>query len=133
MNWARALIAGVVAGIVMNLVSFVGHGVLLRDTYTEYPVFTQEAANPVWFFVIAILIGIFAAILFAKTRACWAAGVAGGVAFGFWLSLVAFFSNFYSPLVLEGFPYFLSWWWGAINVVEGLLGGAVLGALYKKA
>ena len=77
-------------------------------------------------------IGIFAAILFAKTRTSWAESWKGGATFGFWLSLTAFFANFYYPLVLEGFPYYLSWCWGGINVIEGVIGGAVLGLIYKR-
>ena len=57
----------------------------------------------------------------------------GGVTFGFFLGLVAYFTNFYNPLVIEGFPYYLSWCWGAINVISFLVLGAVLGLMMKKA
>lgn len=131
MNWGRVLIAGVVAGIVVNLVDFVLHGMIMSSTYTEYSVFTQEQANPLWFFVIAILIGIFATALFAKTRDCWAEGIKGGLTYGFFLGLVFFFQPFYNPLVLEGFPYYLSWCWGGINMIDALVFGLVIGGLYK--
>jgi len=36
-----------------------------------------------------------------------------------------------NPLVLEGFPYFLSWCWGAITMIDSVILGAVLGAMYK--
>ena len=52
MNWSKALIAGVVAGIVLWLANFLMHGVIMAETYMKYPVFTQEQANPVWFLVI---------------------------------------------------------------------------------
>ena len=42
MNWTRALIGGVVAGIVVWIADFVMHGILLGETYARYPVFTQE-------------------------------------------------------------------------------------------
>ncbi len=131
MNWGRIAIAGIAAGIVMNLADFVMHGFLLAATYTRYPVFTQTEANPMWFFLISICIGLAAACLFAKTRNCWSAGVSGGVTFGLFLGLVAFFQPFYNPLVLEGFPYYLSWCWGGTNLIDALVGGVALGALYK--
>ena len=53
MNWSRALIAGVVGGVVMNFASFVIHGFILANTYTRYAVFTQEQANPLHFFLVA--------------------------------------------------------------------------------
>lgn len=40
--------------------------------------------------------------------------------------LAAFFPNFHYPLVLNGFPYHLSWCWGGI----GLIGYAVMGVLF---
>lgn len=132
MNWGRVTIAGVAAGIVIWLADYVMHVMIMGATYAKYPeVFTQEEASPFWFLLVSVCIALAAAILFAKTRKCWSAGVAGGVAFGFWLGLTAFFGPFYFPLVLLGFPYYLAWCWGGIHLIEGLIGGAVLGALYK--
>lgn len=133
MNWGRIIIAGVAAGVVVSLADFVMHGQILANTYINNPeVFSQEA-NQMWFPLITICITIMAALLYAKTVDSWAPGVSGGIAFGFFLSLVAFFFNFFHPLVIAGFPYYLAWCWGGINIIEGLIGGAVIGALYKKA
>jgi len=133
MSWGKTILAGVIGGFVVSVVDYFLHGVVMARTYATYPVFSQEQANPVWFILIAIVIGIFAAVLFAKTRSCWAEGWKGGLTYGFWLGMVAFFANFYFPLVLAGFPYYLGWCWGGINVIEGLIGGAVLGLIYKQA
>ncbi len=132
MNWTRALIAGIVGGFVVNIADFVQHGMILASTYEKYDVFTKEQANPGYFFAIAVLTGIFAAILFAKTRNSWADGIKGGVTFGFLLGLTFFWQPFYNPLVIEGFPYHLAWCWGGINLIDGTIFGAVVGAIYKK-
>jgi hypothetical protein len=132
MNWTKTLLAGVVAGIVRNLSDFVMHGMILGPTYQRYPAFEQEPANPGWFFAVAVCIGLMTALLFAMSRASWAAGVAGGVKFGLLVGLVAFFPSFYNPLVIAGFPYFLAWCWGGINVIGYVLMGATLGALIKR-
>ena len=133
MNWTRILGAGLVGGIVVNLVDFVQHGLIMNATYKKYSdVFTQEQANPVWFFVISIVVAIFFSILFAKTRECWAAGVKGGVTYGFWIGMVAFFGNFYFPLVIDGFPYHLAWCWGGIGVIDAVIGGAVVSLIIKR-
>jgi hypothetical protein len=132
MNWTRVVLAGLAAGIVTNVADFVMHGNIMAATYARYPqVFTQTPSNPLWFTFIGVCIGIAAAILFAKTRGSWAAGVAGGVAFGFFLGLVGFWPGFYNPLVLDGFPYYLAWCWGGITMIDSLLAGAVLGAIIK--
>lgn len=132
MNWTKILLVTVVGGLATNIVDFLLHGLVLGSTYMEYEVFTQEQANPLWFLLISVLIALFAAILFARTRASWADGVQGGLAFGLLLGLLLFWQPFYSPLVLEGFPYFLSWAQGAIGLVDGLVFGLVAGAIYKR-
>lgn len=133
MNWTRVVLGGVVAGVVVWLADFVMHGILLADTYTRYPeVFTQEQANPLSFLAISVAIGFFVAVLFAKSRASWSAGWKGGATFGLFLGLASYFMNFYFPLVIDGFPYYLAWCWGGVGVIDSVLGGAVLGALIPR-
>jgi len=133
MNWGRVLAGGVVAGLVMNAADFVQHGVLLAGTYKKYAdAFSQTPVSPLYFLAISLCVGIFTAILFGKTRASWAPGWKGGLSFGFFFALAIFFLNFYDPLVIGGFPYHLAWCWGGINVVDGLLGGAVMGAIIRR-
>ena len=133
MNWTRALVAGVVGGIVMWIADFVLHGFVMGGTYMKYPeVFTQEPSNPLLFLVIEVLIGIPAAIIFAKTRQSWAEGVKGGLSFGFWIGLLGFFPQFFNNLVIKGFPYFLGWCWGGITLIVALILGIVLGLMIKR-
>jgi len=133
MSWTRVIVGGVVAGIVTNVVDFVMHGMLLGDTYRRYSsVFSQEQANPAWFAVISVLTGLFAAVLFGKSRASWAPGWKGGLVFGLLLGLVAFWPSFYNPLVIDGFPYHLAWCWGGITLIDSLAAGVVLGAIIRR-
>lgn len=132
MNYARVLLAGLAGGIVIWLADFVMHGIMLGPTYTRYPVFTQEAASPFSFLLVEVFLALTAALLFAKTRDSWGAGWAGGANFGVYLGLVRFFMHFFSPLTLEGFPYYLSWCWGGITLIDGVILGAILGVLYKR-
>ena len=132
MSWSKAVLGGILGGIAMMMVDFVTHGVILADTYRRYPeVFEQEGGGPLWFTLICILIGIALGILFAKTRRSFARGIAGGLAFGFLAGLVQFFTNFFDALVYEGFPYYLSWCHGAIDLVAFTVAGAVLGLVLK--
>ncbi|MBP9826600.1 MAG: hypothetical protein KBF21_20395 [Thermoanaerobaculia bacterium] len=133
MNWTRIVLGGVVAGIVTNLVGFVMHGILLADTYKRYSeVFTQTEANPAKFFAVSIALSLGVAILFARTRPSWAAGWKGGATFGLFFGCAQLFVNFYNPLVIAGFPYYLGWCWGGIEVILGVVRGAVLGALIPR-
>ncbi len=132
MNYPRVLLGGVVGGIVVWLVDFVLHTVIMGPTYLRYPVFTQEQASPFAFLVVEVALAVTAALLFGKTRNSWGEGAAGGATFGFYLGLVHFFMHFYDPLIFEGFPYYLSWCWGGIYMIDSVILGVVLGLLYKK-
>lgn len=132
MNWTKILLAGIVGGVLGTIADFITHGVILGNTYTKYPeTFSQTATNPLYFLAISIFIGFFAAILFSKTRKCWADGWKGGATFGFYLGLVFFFSQFYSALVIDGFPYFLSWCHGGSSLIAATIMGLGLGLVLK--
>ncbi len=132
MNWTKMLIAGVAAGVAMNLADWVMHGMIMANTYAGLPeVFTQEQANPGWFFLVAVCLALAAALLYAKTYDCWSGGLPGGVRFGVCLGLVVFFVPFYNALVIDGFPYYLSWCQGGMNLISMTIAGAVIGLLYK--
>ncbi|MEZ5332062.1 MAG: hypothetical protein R2991_08395 [Thermoanaerobaculia bacterium] len=134
MRWGKVFLGGIVGGIVMWLVDFVQHGVIMADTYMSYPEVFNQAENPNapwWFLLVEVCIAIAAAMLFVKTRGSWAAGVSGGLTFGFFLGLVGFFPNFFHPLTIDGFPYYLAWCWGGMTMIASLVLGAVLGLIVK--
>ena len=128
----RAILAGLVGGVVMWLVSFLLHGVIMAPTYMKYTeVFRQEAVNPLWFLFIEILIALPAAVLFSRTRGSWSPGIAGGVVFGFWLGLIGSFAQFFTPLTIAGFPYYMAWCWWGMNLLTTMVLGAVFGAMVR--
>jgi len=131
MNWGKILLTGGVGGIVLNLYQWLMHGFILRSTYESYAVFGREPANPAWFFVVAIAIGIAGAMLFSKTRSAWGEGAKGGVMFGAFVGLIVFFGQFYFPLVINEFPYYLAWCWGAIAMIGWIIFGAVASFFIK--
>lgn len=131
MNWGKVLLTGTVGGVVVNIYQWLMHGFIMEATYKSYEVFGRDPANPVWFFVVAITIGIAGAMLFSKTRSAWGEGVKGGVMFGVFVGLISFFAQFYFPLVINGFPYFLAWCWGGINIIGWMIFGAVASFMVK--
>lgn len=131
MNPIKIVVAGIAAGVVTWLTSFVMHGVILGPTYLRFEVFTQEQTSPLTFLFVGVCVALMTALLYARTHSCWGGGLKGGMVFGVFLGLAAFFGYFYNPLVLEGFPYFLAWCWGGVNLINAVIGGAVLGLIYK--
>jgi len=133
MNWMRIVLGGVLAGVATNIADFVMHGMILAKTYQKYPeAFSQTPANPLHFAAISVVMGICIAILFAKSRSAWEAGWKGGATFGLFFGIAIFFSGFYMPLVIGGFPYYLAWCWGGTYLVDALVGGVVLGAVIPR-
>ena len=132
MNWTRIALAGLAAGVVTWISDFVLHGMVMGPTYQRLSqVFSQTQANPAWFLLVSFTICFMAALLFARTRGNWAHGWKGGLAFGFYLGLVVFFQRFYDPLVIDGYPYYLSWCQGGISMIDSLLAGAVIGSIVR--
>lgn len=131
MNWSKALISGVAGGVVLAVYEAIMYGFVMAGTFAAYPGVFRQDANPIWFSVIAILIGAVAGMFFAKSRASWSPGPKGGMNFGMWLGLIAFFAGFYTTLMHPGFPYFLTWCMGGISLIGWVLYGAVAGAINK--
>lgn len=135
MRWSKVLTAGLVGGIVNAVFGFLMYAVIMGNTFRKYSpeVFrgAENEPNMMWFIIMPVLLGLAGAVLFAKTRATWQAGLKGGVLFGFWVGLIGFLSNFYLPLTITGYPYYLAWCTGSIIVIGWMVFGAVLAAVYK--
>ncbi len=131
MNWIKIIITGVVGGVVIWVYNFLMHGLIMGKTYEKYEVFRMDG-SPVYFVLVMVLIAFFGALLFAKTRSSWADGIKGGIIFGLFIGLFLFFYQFMNVLVIEGFPYHLSWCWGGIVLIGWVVFGAVAGLLIKK-
>ena len=134
MNWGRAVVAGLIAGIAQNIVNFVLHGLILGGMYVDQAAFVQEEdpANFVWFTVIAVVIGVVAALFFSSSRQSWADGAKGGLHFGILLGAVVGFQQFYLTLVIDDFPYHVAWIWLGVEIISFGVGGMVLGAMVKR-
>lgn len=133
MNTNKAITAGAVGGVGLAVYEFVMHGLIMGNTYAGNPNTFRQDANMIWFPIIAIILGVTAGMLFGKTRSMWAEGAKGGMTYGFWLGLVVAFGAFYSPLTINGFPYYLAWCWFGITLLGWVVYGAVAGMMYKTA
>jgi len=131
MNWSKTVVAGLAGGVVNAVYEFIMHGMVMRKTYEGLPEVFRQDANFMWFPVIAILMGLAGALLFARTRGSWAAGAKGGMMFGVFMGVISFIAMYYSPLTVQGFPYYLTYCMGGIGFIEWVIFGAVVGSIYK--
>lgn len=133
MNWGKVLLTGGVGGVVVWLFNFLMHGVIMSNAYARYSsLFSQEEGNPIWFLLVAACMATAVAMIFSKTRSSWGDGVKGGVIFGAFVGLVGFFAQFYAPLIYNGFPYYLAWCWGGIEILGWMIFGAVASFIIKE-
>ncbi len=130
MQLNKALSAGAVGGIVLAIYEYLVHGMLLANQYKAIEGFKQ-ADSPFWFPIIAIVMGLVAGVIFAKTRSAWESGAKGGMTFGFWIGLLGGFASFYQPLTVAGYPYAMAWYSLIVMVIGWMLFGAVAGSMYK--
>ena len=130
MNWGKILLTGAVGGVVVWLYSFLMHGVIMDATYAANSIFRRDA-NMFSFLLVAACMSTALAMIFAKTRSSWAEGIKGGLTFGAFAGLVGFFAQFYAPLIFNGFPYYLAWCWGGIDLLGWTIFGAVASFIIK--
>jgi hypothetical protein len=60
-------------------------------------------------------------------------GPKGGATFGVYAGVLINFPTWiFSHLLVDGFTYGLAWLWTVIGIVWAVIGGAVVGAIYRK-
>jgi hypothetical protein len=135
MKSGKFWIAVLVAGVVANVVDYVGQGMVLTGMYYSKltDVFRQDMN------IGGLVFGDFVAVLvlawvYDKVASAFGGGVKGGACCGFYLGvLVNFPAYHFINLMFKGYPYSLTW----INTIYGIIWyvivGAILAAVMKKA
>jgi hypothetical protein len=131
MNIKKCLIIGIVVGIVGVVFDAVVHGGLLANYYTQAP-FRQDTSMA-WVIVSNVAAGLVFAWVYLKVAGSFAPGVSGGITMGFYAGvLVNFPSAILLNVLLQNFPYALSWSWVVAGIVFYVMAGAIAGALNRK-
>ena len=133
MKSGKFWIAVLVAGVVMNVLDYVLHGIILRDMYTSDPTTFRQMDNPMWF-VIGDFVAVFVmAWFYDRVYGSFSGGVKGGMTYGIYFGIIVSFpAMIFTHLVFNGFTYSMAWVATIAGVVWGGIAGTVLGALYKK-
>ena len=129
----KLVLAALAVGLAINVVDFFVHGMLFENTYySQVPIFRRD--NTVPFLVLGdFMKGLVFVWVYDRVRDSFAAGAAGGAAFGLYAGvLVQFPSNIFLHLLVKDFPYGLTWAWTIYGVVLAVLVGAIAGAIYKR-
>ena len=131
MNLKKCLTIGLVLGVVANVIDFVVQGNLLANYYAAPP-FSQEN-NIVWLVVGDFVAALVFTWVYLRFAGAVPTGAAGGATFGAYAGvLVNFPTHIFLHLLIQGFPYALSWIWTIYGIVWYILLGAIAGAMNKR-
>ncbi len=136
-NWARIVLGGLLAGVVVNAVEFVVNGLVLRQNWADAMTALGKPGNitggqiaifNLWGFVF----GITAVWLYAAIRPSYGGGPKTAAIAGFVVWVLGYFLAGVAPLVLGVLPVRLMLVGFAAGLVESI-GGTILGAwLYRE-
>lgn len=132
MKIKRFITAIVALFVFIFLYEFIVHGVLLTHIYSETPTIWRSQADMISFFPfnVTVMIAFAIWITFIFTRLFkeggWRNGVRFGIYFGILSGIQAAGAYYYLPIsaVLAGY-------WFIVNFLECLIGGFIIGAIYR--
>lgn len=132
MNWKRCLLAGILAGIVMNVISFL-FGLLpgKSDFYTQMFPGLMSLGGLIAMVASNFLIGIFMGLIYGVVeKSLSGSKVKKGLVFGLIVFLLA---GTMWPVMMMGFVSAYFWITELVaGLVTYLLGGLVVAGIYKK-
>jgi hypothetical protein len=132
MSTKQLLLGTLIIGVIANILDFPIHGVMLDATYKSIAGFTSNPSMIPWF-----IFGDFVAALvftwyFGRVHSSFEKSTKGGMMYGLYTGiLVSIPMNMVFGMMVKGFPYWLSWGWTVITIVELMIYGAILGMLVR--
>jgi hypothetical protein len=131
----KKMIPGFIVGyIVLNVLNFLIHSVILRETYlklVETGMMRGEDAGTMWiYFVTSLVIAFFFTLIFSKGYE--GKGVGEGVRFGLYAGLLMATPFAYDTYASMPIPYALALQWFLYMTVEYVILGVVVAAVFGK-
>lgn len=133
MKCLKFWIAVLVAGIVANVLDYIGQGKILGAAYYSKIESMRMDTKPMWY-VIGDFVAVFVfAWVLAKVLSVFGSGAKAGAKAGLYLGVLINFPTYHFIfLMFKGYPYRLAWINTIYGIVECVIIGAVLAALMCK-
>ena len=131
MNVKRFIIASVVVYIVVQVLDFIIHGLILADTYkTLANVWRPDMMSLIWIFYVA---GLVFAVLFVYIfiKGYEGKGILEGVRYGAIMGLFMNVIGMFGQYVMYPIPFLLSLQWFIYGMIEFIIAGMVVAAIYR--
>ncbi len=135
-NWPRVVAGGLLAGVVMNLLDFVVHGMLFKDRWAAAMQALGLSMQFSWkqntaFLVFSFLLAIFAIWVYAEIRPRYGAGPKTAAFAGIAVWIPSGLLGWGGPAVLHVFPRDLMAWAVFISLIEMVVCTIAGAWLYK--
>ena len=131
MNVKRFIIASIVVYIVVQVLDFIIHGLILADTYkTLANVWRPDMMSLIWIFYVA---GLVFAVLFVYIfiKGYEGKGILEGVRYGAIMGLFMNVIGMFGQYVMYPIPFLLSLQWFIYGMIEFIIAGMVVAAIYR--
>jgi hypothetical protein len=134
MNLKKFLVAGLVGGVVGNVLDFVVHGqVLAGQYYSKVPQLFRTDTPTYYFVILDFVAALVLTWVWAKVHTSFGSGAKAGATGGLYAGvLVNFPCQIFPCLMYVGFPSPLCWIWTIYGILWFVIVGMVIGALYKE-
>jgi hypothetical protein len=130
----KVIPAFITAYIVLNLMNFLVHSVILRETYmtlVEKGMMRPEGSGTMWiYFVTSLVIAFFFTLIFSKGYE--GKGIGEGVRFGLYAGLIIATPFAYDTYASTPIPYALALQWFLYMTIEYIVLGVVVAAVFGK-
>jgi hypothetical protein len=133
MNWQKLFIAFIAAFIFIFFFGWIFHAVLLKDTYAALPQGLQRSdadfkSHFGWLVAGQLVFAFVFTLIFASGFA--SGGVGSGVKLGIMLAFLGIGTHLIA-FAVQPFPGNLMVYWGIGAIIEMIVVGAIVGAVYK--
>ena len=120
----------------MSVISFLVHGVILAATYASESVKgfmrpEQEMMGMIWiYYVVYLIVSFFFTLVFSKGYE--GKGIGEGIRFGFYVGVMMATPMAYASYAMYPMPYSLALQWFMYTVIQYLILGILVAAVYGK-
>jgi len=133
MNAKQLLRGTIVIWIVANILDWLLHGLILKSTYDSITgMVCSTGINPGWFVLGDLIMAFLFTWFYGRVQAGFEKSPKGAMMYGLILAIVVSIpGNMYLAIMVNGFPYWLSWAVTLATIIQFSIYGYILGMLTK--
>jgi len=135
MNTKRFVPAFIVVFVLLEITSYIIHGVILSSTYMSEgikEVFRADMGSKMWVMWVTDLIWSFFFVFFF-VKGYENKGIMEGIRYGFYIGIFYFFVEAYQGFAMYPLPYSLTFQWFIYGLIQAIILGITVSLIYKPA